>query len=68
MGDLVVCRLMTAKGSLERMEEVGQIVRQTDIMSEVLTTSGTHLVRTNSLEVVQPGHPRDTHTGGGQRS
>jgi len=37
-------------------------------MSEVITASGAHLVRTNSLEVVQPGHPRETHTGGGQRS
>ena len=68
VGDLVICRLMTTSLGHDRAEFVGQVVRQTDIMSEVLTTSGAHLVRTNSLEVVQPGHPRETHTGGGQRS
>ncbi len=69
VGDLVICRLMTTSLGHERKEFVGQVVRQTDIMSEVITTSGSHLVRTSSLEVVQPGHPRDTHsTGGGQRA
>lgn len=55
VGDLVICRLMATSLGLDRAEFVGQVVRQTDIMSEVLTTSGSHLVRTNSLEVVQPG-------------
>jgi hypothetical protein len=69
VGDLVICRLMTTSLGHDRVEFVGQVVRQTDIMSEVITTSGSHMVRTNSLEVVQPGHPRDTHsTGGGQRA
>ena len=67
VGDLVVCRLHRS-GIFEREDLIGQVVRQTDIMSEVITTSGSHLVRTSSLEVVQPGHPRETHTGGGQRS
>jgi hypothetical protein len=67
VGDLVLCRLLT-ESHRERMEVIGQVVRQTDIMSEVISIWGSHLVRTNSLEVVQPGHPRETHTGGGQRS
>jgi hypothetical protein len=70
VGDLVICRLRSGSKPwipppIEH-ELVGQVVRQTDIMSEVITTTGTHLVRTGSLEVVQPGHVRDTHTGGGQ--
>lgn len=59
VGDLVVARV----GLLPiRRTVVGQVVRQTDIMSEVITTEGTVLVRTSSLEVVQPA--RLDHTQG----
>ena len=55
VGDLVVTRVGWRWPTRAREEAVGQVVRQTDIMSEVITAEGTVLVRTCSIEVVQPG-------------
>lgn len=57
VGDLVVARLR-----YPRQDIVGQVVRQTDIMSELVTTTGSLMVRTANLEVVQPA--RLDHTQG----
>ncbi len=55
VGDLVIGR--TFRGIHSGPQTlVGQVVRQTDIMSELITASGSVLIRTSSLEVVQPAH------------
>jgi hypothetical protein len=42
--------------------QVGQIVRQTDVKSHVLTDHGIVVCRTHLLTVVQPGHVEVPHT------
>jgi len=59
VGDLVSVRYHRHRDGTQA--EVGQVVRQTDIMSEVITTTGSVLIRTSSLEVVQPGGLDHTH-------
>ena len=54
VGDLVIARTFLVRSGPHSL--VGQVVRQTDIMSEVLTTIGSVLTRTSGLEVVQPAH------------
>ena len=57
VGDLVSLRLIRGYPIKPPFhEEIGQVVRQTDIMSELITASGSVLIRTSSLEVVQPAH------------
>ncbi len=66
VGDLVEISAWSINQPDGRGPLVGQIVRQTDIMSEVVTAHGPVTVRTILLTVVQPGHDgTDTHTGGG---
>ena len=68
VGDLVSLSAWVARHPSEKGEVVGQVVRQSDIMSEVVTASGRVNVRTIMLTVVQPGHVgSDTHTSGGGR-
>ena len=68
VGDLVSISAWAAWRPSEKGYVVGQVVRQTDIMSEVVTAHGQLTVRTIMLTVVQPGHVgSDTHTSGGGR-
>ncbi len=64
VGDLVSLSAWSAYQPDEVGRVVGQVVRQTDIMSEVVTAHGPVTLRTILLTVVQPGHDgTDTHTG-----
>ena len=57
VGDLVSLRLIRRDYVAPPFyEEIGQVVRQTDIMSEIITGSGSVMLRTARLEVVQPAH------------
>ena len=57
VGDLVSLRLIRGYPIKPPFyEEIGQVVRQTDIMSEIITGSGSVMLRTARLEVVQPAH------------
>ena len=64
VGDLVLVQRFVP----HRGEEpaVGQVSRQTDVMSEVVTEVGILMVKTYRLLVVQPGHAEEhTHRASG---
>jgi len=44
--------------------EVGQVIHQSDIMSDILTSKGVVKARTSRLTVIQPGHVEFSHTQG----
>ena len=66
IGDLVTFRNAIRSSLTSRNEnEVGEVIRQTDIMSDCLTSHGVMRVRTSKLTVVQPCHVEFfTHTQG----
>jgi hypothetical protein len=65
VGDLVLVQHVLRRGG---EMAVGQVARQTDVMSEVVTEVGILMVKTYRLLVVQPGHEEEhTHRATGAR-
>lgn len=63
VGDLVLVQHVLHRGD---ELAVGQVSRQTDVMSEVVTGGGILMVKTYRLLVVQPGHAEEhTHRAAG---